>query len=89
MLRLILLGGVALAAGAAQAGGEPGAYGRARALPPEIPYRDPAYIPPPPIRPIALVPVPVAPVFVAPTFIAPRSLALPLYNEPPPRFPTP
>lgn len=84
MLRFVLLSGtLALAAGAAQAGGEPGPYGRVRPLPPEIPYRDPTYVPPPP-RPVVL-----APVFVSPTFVAPRPLSLPLYNEPPLRFRTP
>jgi len=40
--------------------------------PPEVAYRDPAYLPPPP------------PIIVPAS--APRSLNLPLYNKPPPRF---
>ncbi|MCJ2033625.1 hypothetical protein [Methylobacterium sp. J-068] len=81
MLRHVLLGSaVALAASAAPvlAGGEPGPYRRGPSLPPEIAYRDPAYLAPPPRA-----------VIVAPEFLAPRALGLPLYNEPPPRFPTP
>ncbi|KQP09717.1 hypothetical protein ASF28_00585 [Methylobacterium sp. Leaf99] len=39
--------------------------------PPEVAYRDPTYLPPPPPVPVARVP---------------RSLNLPLYNEPPRRF---
>lgn len=80
MLRFVLLGSAAalsVGAGAARAGGEPGPTYR-RTLPPaHIAYRDPSYVVPP--QPVLLVPV----------RRAPRSLALPLYNEPPPRFPTP
>jgi hypothetical protein len=79
MRRLVLLGSaVTLAACAlpAQAGGEPGPYGRGARLPPEIAYRDPTYLPPPRFRQMVAVPV----------VVAPRNLALPLYNEPPPRF---
>lgn len=81
MLRLVLLSSaVMLAAGAVPvlAGGEPGPYRRSPPLPPEIAYRDPAYLPLPP-RPILATPV----------VLAPRALGLPLYNEPPPRFPMP
>jgi hypothetical protein len=79
MLRLVLLSSVvALSASAVCAGGEPGGYGRGPRLPPEIAYRDPAFIPPP-----------ARPMIVAPSFHAPRPLGVPLYNEPPPRFPTP
>ncbi|MDB5645401.1 hypothetical protein [Methylobacterium sp.] len=79
MRRLVLLGSaVTLAACAlpAQAGGQPGPYGRGARLPPEIAYRDPTYLPPPRFRQMVAVPV----------VVAPRNLALPLYNEPPPRF---
>jgi hypothetical protein len=79
MLRLVLLtGAAAVLAGATPvcAGGEPGPAYR-RPLPPQIAYRDPSYVAP--LRPVRLVPV----------RRAPRSLALPLYNEPPQRFPTP
>ncbi|KQO72549.1 hypothetical protein ASF27_10295 [Methylobacterium sp. Leaf102] len=74
MIRLVLSAGLASASlvlaglGPAQAGGEL----RHRPLPPpEIAYRDPAYLPPPPPLPVVRVP---------------RSLNLPLYNEPPRRF---
>jgi hypothetical protein len=80
MLRLVLLGSaaaVSMGAGPVHAGGEPGPISR-RPLPPaHIAYRDPAYA------------ARVRPFFVAPVPRAPRSLALPLYNEPPPRFPVP
>jgi len=74
MMRSLFLTGLSAASvfGAglvAQAGGAPH---HRPLLPPEVAYRDPAYLPPPP------PPVPV----VTP----PRSLSLPLYNEPPPRF---
>lgn len=84
MLRLVILGAAVALAAPALAGGDPGYPRRGRYLPPEVAYRDPAYIPPPPLRPVLA-----APVFVAPVLLAPRSLALPLYNEPPPRFPGP
>ncbi|MDO9426126.1 MAG: hypothetical protein Q7T93_04780 [Methylobacterium sp.] len=71
MIRPLLLAGLSwiLAAGlVAQAGGDL----RHRPLPPpEVAYRDPTYLPPPPPVPVARVP---------------RSLNLPLYNEPPRRF---
>jgi hypothetical protein len=74
MTRLVLLPGLASAGlllaglGSSEAGGTP--YSPP-ALPPEVAYRDPTYLPPPPPIPVARVP---------------RSLNLPLYNEPPPRF---
>ncbi len=77
MRRLILLGSatvLVLGAGPVRAGGEPGIGGRRPLLPPHIAYRDPAYVAP--RRPVVLIPV----------RRVPRSLALPLYNEPPPRF---
>lgn len=71
MIRPLLLAGLSwiLAAGlVAQARGDL----RHRPLPPpEVAYRDPTYLPPPPPVPVARVP---------------RSLNLPLYNEPPRRF---
>jgi hypothetical protein len=80
MLRVVFLAGAMVAgisSGPASAGGEPGPISR-RPLPPaHIAYRDPAYA------------ARVRPFFVAPVPRAPRSLALPLYNEPPPRFPVP
>lgn len=74
MLRLALLGSaLALSAGAVHAGGYRDVDGpRYReTLPPHVVYRDPGY------RPVA--PIPVA--------LPPRSLNVPLYNVPPPRFP--
>ncbi|WP_156633979.1 hypothetical protein [Methylobacterium sp. Leaf113] len=87
MLRLVLAGSVFVGSvltmpagvGMALAGGEPGPAYRRPLLPPDIAYRDPTYVAPPPLRTVVLAPV----------LRAPRSLALPLYNEPPPRFPTP
>lgn len=84
MLRLVLLGTAVALAAPALAGSQLGYPRRGPYLPPEVAYRDPAYIPPPPLRPVHA-----APGFVAPVLLAPRSLALPLYNEPPPRFPGP
>jgi hypothetical protein len=55
----------------AGAGGYPHAVRHRPLPPPEIAYRDPTYLPPPPPVPVARVP---------------RSLNLPLYNEPPRRF---
>lgn len=80
MLRLTLFGAVALTMGAvpALAGGDPGPYRRGPHLPPEIAYRDPSYLPPLPPR-----------VLLAPVVLVPRPLGVPLYNEPPPRFPNP
>ena len=83
MLRLVLLGSRRHARRRRRvpvlAGGEPGPDRRSAPLPPEIAYRDPAYL-----------------AAAAPGrssrrrwSVAPRALALPLYNEPPPRFPVP
>jgi hypothetical protein len=84
MRRHILLGSAAalfasaaasfVGAAPAHAGGEPGRGDRRPLLPPHIAYRDPVYVAP--RRPVVLIPV----------RRVPRSLALPLYNEPPPRF---
>lgn len=82
MFRTLIIGSaVALAVGAApvRAGGEPSPYRRGPYLPPEVAYRDPTYRAVPPLRPVIAVPV----------RLARRPLSLPLYNEPPPRFPTP
>lgn len=56
------------------AGGEPTPAYRRLLLPPHIAYRDPTYVAP--RHPVVLIPI----------RRVPRSLALPLYNEPPPRF---
>lgn len=74
MLRLALLGtALALSPGAALAGGSYGeraAFQDRVGLPPEVAYRDPAF---PPRTP-------------EPVSTPPRSLNVPLYNVPPPRF---
>lgn len=77
MRRLILLGSataLVLGAGPVRASGEPDLGGRRPLLPPHIAYRDPTYVAP--RHPVVLIPI----------RRVPRSLALPLYNEPPPRF---
>ncbi|MGU3540269.1 hypothetical protein [Methylobacterium sp. A54F] len=54
-----------------------------RPLPPELAYRDPRYRPLPP-RVLPLVPPPGGPRYHA---YVPRATYLPIYNEPPRRFP--
>ncbi|KQP33934.1 hypothetical protein ASF49_08765 [Methylobacterium sp. Leaf104] len=80
MLRFVFFASaVMVSAGASpvRAGGEPGPSYRRPLPPPQIAYRDPSYV------------APLRPVLIAPAPRAPRSLALPLYNEPPPRFRVP
>ena len=77
MHRLVVIGCavvVSMGVDPVQAGGEPTAAYKRLVLPPHIAYRDPAYVAQ--RRPVVLIPI----------RRLPRSLALPLYNEPPPRF---